>query len=114
MQSSTGSKPSKTKSHPHRFSAFLDRRGIDRREAFRSGKFRSLAREWVMERRQASAMKRVSGVVARLPASPTPIPSPVPTSTTKAKSIGEQFAELRPGSPEASAFYKQHRQTLLR
>jgi adenine deaminase len=96
----------KREPHPNRFAAFLQARGIDRREAIRNGTFVALTREWIAERRIAIKMKQVAGVAARVQAS-TPKPM-------TAEAIKAQFATLKPGSVEASTFYKIHRTTLLR
>lgn len=89
-----------------RLAAFLQARGIDRREAVRNGSFKTLVGEWVAERRVAVRMKYISGVAARVQASKP--------KTMSADEIKATFANMRPGSPEASAFYKLHRNTLLK
>ncbi len=96
----------KAKPNPQRLAAFLLARGVDRREAIRSGTFKALVQEWAAERRIAVRMKLVSGVAARVESSKPKIPTPA--------EIKAQFATLKPGTPEAAAFYKIHRTTLLR
>jgi hypothetical protein len=96
----------KREPHPNRLAAFLQARGVNRREAIRNGTFKALVGEWVAERRIAVRMKYVSGVAAR---AQTSTPKPM-----TAEAIRAQFATLKPGTPEAAAFYREHRTTLLR
>ena len=96
----------KQEPHPNRLAYFLLKRGVNRLEAVRNGTFKALVQEWAAERNIAIRMKQVAGVAARVQAS---TPKPMTPEAIKA-----QFASMKPGSVEASTFYKIHRTTLLR
>jgi len=96
----------KQEPHPNRLAYFLLKRGVNRLEAVRNGTFKALVQEWAAERNIAIRMKQVAGVAARVQAS-TPKPM-------TAEAIKATFATLKPGTPEAAAFYREHRTALLR
>lgn len=96
----------KQEPHPNRLAYFLLKRGVNRLEAVRNGTFKALVQEWAAERRIAVRMKYVAGIAARVESSKPKIPTPA--------EIKAQFASMKPGSVEASTFYKIHRTTLLR